>query len=234
MASAYCFRETHAHADHLTSSQYLKSQLGGNVPVCIGARIAQVQNTFASVYGFDNPAFFQNTFDIYFEDDFEFALGGTTCRVMHLPGHTPDHIGYVLGGAIFTGDSIFNPDVGSARADFPGGSVTDLYSSIQRLLSFPEDSLLFVGHDYPAPGNRTPIPCTTVREQKDAWNKKDKTEFIEWRQQRDATLSAPRLLHPSLQVNIRAGKLPLKDESGRAWLKTPLRGVDRCWPNCAY
>ena len=100
--------ETHAHADHLTSSQYLKSQLGGTVPVCIGTRIDLVQKTFASVYGFDDPTLFQNAFDIYMQDEHEFSLGDVTCRVVHLPGHTPDHIGYVFGGAIFTGDSIFN------------------------------------------------------------------------------------------------------------------------------
>ncbi|KZT72193.1 Metallo-hydrolase/oxidoreductase [Daedalea quercina L-15889] len=216
--------ETHAHADHLTAAQYIKQQLGGNIPVCIGRRISLVQKTFASIYGLDDPAAFEQTFDCYFDDDQEFQLGQLSCRVMHLPGHTPDHVGYMIGKAVFTGDSIFNPDVGSARADFPGGNAEDLYASMQRLLSLPSDYRLFVGHDYPQ--NRDQTCWSTVEDQRTA-NKHlklgaDKSAFIEWRKQRDAVLGAPRLLHPSLQVNIRAGKLPPVDDKGRVFFKVPI------------
>jgi len=216
--------ETHAHADHLTASQYLKKQLGGDVQVGIGARINQVQKTFSPLYGLDDPALLDNTFDIYFKDDEEFNFGSLSCKVVHLPGHTPDHVGYVVGKAIFAGDSIFNPDVGSARADFPGGNAEDLFASSQRLLSFPDDYYLFVGHDYPA--TRDALPCTTVAEQR-RLNKHvrvgtEKGNFIDWRKTRDAQLGAPRLLHPALQVNIRAGILPPADEKGRVWFKTPV------------
>ncbi|KAI0812724.1 Metallo-hydrolase/oxidoreductase [Irpex lacteus] len=204
--------ETHAHADHLTASRYLKARLSGTPSIGIGGRITQVQNTFAPVYGYDDPSIFANSFDIYWKDDEEFKLGDYTCRVIHLPGHTPDHVGYVFGSAIFTGDSIFNPDIGSARADFPGGNAKDLYSSMQRLLSLPQDSLLFVGHDYPP-----------VRDHQAVWQSKDEASFVQWRQNRDATLGSPRLLHPSLQVNILGGRLPPKDERGRIWFKTPVR-----------
>ncbi|KAI0769788.1 Metallo-hydrolase/oxidoreductase [Trametes elegans] len=216
--------ETHAHADHLTAAQYLKQQLPGNVPVCIGKRITQVQNTFAPIYGLD-PAMLDNTFDVYFDDNEEFKLGSLSCHIMHLPGHTPDHVGYVVGTAVFTGDSIFNPDVGSARADFPGGDVEQLYSSMQRLLALPEDYRLYVGHDYPQ--NRDQTCFATVADQR-MQNKHVKigtppSSFIQFRKNRDAVLGAPRLLHPSLQVNIRAGKLPPADDQGRIFLRIPLR-----------
>ncbi|GJE94967.1 Metallo-hydrolase/oxidoreductase [Phanerochaete sordida] len=217
--------ETHAHADHLTSSQYLKRQLGGSVPIGIGARITQVQQRFAPVYGFDDNALLDDAFDVYFKDDQSFALGSLQCTVVHLPGHTPDHVGYVFGKAIFTGDSIFNPDVGSARADFPGGDAQDLYKSMQRLMTFPEDALLFVGHDYPPAPGRAPTTAATVAEHRKLWAAKDEDSFVSWRRQRDAGLGAPRLLHPSLQVNIRAGRLPPKDAQGRMYFKTPLAGV---------
>ncbi|KAH9895140.1 Metallo-hydrolase/oxidoreductase [Cubamyces lactineus] len=216
--------ETHAHADHLTAAQYLKQQLDGHVPVCIGQRIMRVQSTFAPIYGFDAAAL-ENTFDVYFKDNEEFNLGSLSCHVMHLPGHTPDHVGYVIGKAVFTGDSIFNPDVGSARADFPGGDAEKLYESMQRLLSLPEDYRLYVGHDYPQ--NRDQTCFATVADQR-AKNKHVKVgttpaDFIQFRRERDAVLGAPRLLHPSLQVNIRAGKLPPPDEKGRIFLRIPVR-----------
>ncbi|PIL36237.1 hypothetical protein GSI_01899 [Ganoderma sinense ZZ0214-1] len=216
--------ETHAHADHLTAAQYLKHQLPGDVPVCIGQRIRQVQNTFAVVYGIDSPSLV-NSFDIYFQDDEEFALGSLSCRVVHLPGHTPDHVGFIVGKAVFTGDSIFNPDVGSARADFPGGNAELLYASMQRLLSLPEDYRLYVGHDYPI--DRDQVCFSTVADQR-AKNMHVKTgvdsaSFIQFRKQKDAVLGAPRLLHPSLQVNIRAGRLPSADMEGRVFMRIPVR-----------
>ncbi|KAI0630192.1 Metallo-hydrolase/oxidoreductase [Trametes polyzona] len=216
--------ETHAHADHLTAAQYLKQQLDGDVPVCIGQRITQVQKTFAPIYGLESAAL-ENAFDVYFKDNEEFMLGSLSCHVMHLPGHTPDHVGYVIGKAVFTGDSIFNPDVGSARADFPGGDAEKLYASMQRLLSMPEDYRLYVGHDYPQ--NRDQTCFATVADQR-AKNKHVKvgtepSTFIQFRKERDAVLGAPRLLHPSLQVNIRAGRLPPADDKGRIFLRIPVR-----------
>jgi len=218
--------ETHAHADHLTASQYFKQKLGGNVPVCIGHRITQVQKSFAPVYGLESTALAE-TFDIFLRDEEEFKIGELSCRVIHLPGHTPDHVGYVVGKAVFTGDSIFLPDVGSARADFPGGNAKDLYDSIQRLLSLPENYELFVGHDYPE--GREHNCVTTVGEQLklNKHSKAGTTEagFIKFREARDAVLGAPKLLHPSLQVNIRAGKFPPPDANGRILLKIPLKTV---------
>ncbi|KAF5385741.1 hypothetical protein D9615_002516 [Tricholomella constricta] len=202
--------ETHAHADHLTASRYYKEKLPGNVPLCIGKRITQVQKTFAPKYGIDLSSL-NNAFDILLEDDEDFKLGELSCRVIHLPGHTPDHVGYVMGKSVFAGDSIFQPDVGSARADFPGGNAKDLYNSMQRLLALPQDYRLFVGHDYPS-GLRHPVCMATVGEQRQ-FNKHGKigtseSAFVEMREARDANLGEPRLLHPSLQANIRAGKLP--------------------------
>ncbi|KAI0081902.1 Metallo-hydrolase/oxidoreductase [Panus rudis PR-1116 ss-1] len=219
--------ETHAHADHLTASQYLKKQLGGNVPIGIGSRITQVQQTFAPKYGFDDPALLDGAFDLYLKDDETISLGGYTGQVVHLPGHTPDHVGYVFGEAIFTGDSIFNPDVGTARADFPGGNASDLYNSMQRLLAYPSHYRLFAGHDYPPTTTRENQTCSsTIGEQRSLnIHCKEGTppeQFIAWRKERDAKLGAPRLLHPSLQVNIRAGMLPPPDEKGRVWMKTPV------------
>lgn len=216
--------ETHAHADHLTAAQYLKQRLGQDVPVCIGSRIKQVQESFARVYDID-PALLEDTFDVYFKDDEQFKLGNLSCKVLHLPGHTPDHLGYVFGRAVFTGDSIFMPDVGSARADFPGGNVNDLYNSMQRLLSLPSDYLIFVGHDYPP--EREVQDVVTVAEQRER-NKHvnagtDEATFKTFRSTRDAQLGSPKLLHPSLQVNIRAGRLPPADREGRVFFKIPVK-----------
>lgn len=204
--------ETHAHADHLTSSQYLKAKLGSRVPVCIGRRITKVQEMFAPRYHVD-PTELQHTFDIYLEDNEVFKLGDLEFQVMHLPGHTPDHVAYRVDSCVFTGDSIFEPDVGSARADFPGGSAKDLYKSLRKLMDLPEDYRLFVGHDYP-PEGREPNCVSTVDMHK-ATNKHinstvDEPTFIRIREDRDKMLSAPRLLHPSLQVNIRGGRVPEK------------------------
>ncbi|KAG6862253.1 hypothetical protein C0995_002184 [Termitomyces sp. Mi166 len=210
--------ETHAHADHLSASQYLKEKLPDEVPLCIGKRITQVQQTFAPRYGLD-PHSLEGAFDTLLEDDEEFKLGNISCKVIHLPGHTPDHVGYILGKNVFTGDSIFLPDVGSARADFPGGNAKDLFKSMQRLLSLPQDYKLFVGHDYPQGDRHDPLCMATVEEQRHL-NKHGKTgtteqEFIKFREDRDAHLGEPRLLYPSLKVNIRAGKVPPPDDSGQ-------------------
>lgn len=195
-------------------------------PVAIGKRIAQVQNTFAEKY--DIPASeLENVFDHLWEDDEDFNIGELKAQVMHLPGHTPDHVGYKIEKNVFVGDSIFNPDVGSARADFPGGSATDLWASTQRLLALPGDFRLYTGHDYP-PASREggeAVPWTSVDEQRSG-NKHVKVgsteaEFVEWRRERDGLLGEPRLLHQALQFNVRGGILP--KENNRAFL-VPIKG----------
>ncbi|KAJ7188271.1 Metallo-hydrolase/oxidoreductase [Mycena filopes] len=199
--------ETHAHADHLTAAQYYRTKF--DVPVGIGKRISTVQKTFASVYGF-SPSAFDRAFDLLFDDDEEFKIGNLACRVIHLPGHTPDHVGYVIGESVFTGDSIFQPDVGSARSDFPGGDAKTLYSSMRRLMDLPDSFRLFVGHDYPT--GRQQLCTSTVGEQRQS-NRHIKegvseAEFTSFRTARDSILGPPRLLHQSLQTNIRGGRLP--------------------------
>ncbi|KAJ7096329.1 Metallo-hydrolase/oxidoreductase [Mycena epipterygia] len=213
--------ETHAHADHLTAAQYYRERF--NVPVGIGERIATVQKTFAPIYGFE-PSSLVNAFDLLFRDDAEFKLGRLHCRVIHLPGHTPDHVGYLIGQSVFTGDSIFQPDVGSARSDFPGGDAKALYSSMQRLMELPESFRLFVGHDYPI--GREQICVSTVGEQRRSNKHSGKgiseSEFIAFRNARDSVLGTPHLLHPSLQTNIRGGRLPPRDGRGRLSFKIPI------------
>lgn len=228
--------ETHAHADHLTASTYLQQQLvnqGKPRPaIGIGARITQVQSTFAPRYGIEDSEL-SNVFEKLFQDNEEFMIGKLTAKVLHLPGHTPDHVGYIIGENVFTGDSIFNPDVGSARADFPGGSAVALYNSTRTLLDLPEHYRLYVGHDYP-PESRSENeagekfkPYATVKEQKaDNKHVNDGTteeEFLKFRLERDSVLGEPKLLHQSLQWNIRAGKLPKATGAGDMFLQLPIK-----------
>lgn len=229
--------ETHVHADHLTASRYLQRQLvqrGQPRPdVCIGKRVQLVQSALTARYNIDK-AESESAFDHLFDDDERFSIGNLEASVLHLPGHTPDHIGYVIGENVFTGDSIFNPDVGSARCDFPGGSAEALYGSMQKLLSLPPHYRLYTGHDYPPEGRAVSEEhgqkwkaFTTVEEQKQS-NKhaKDGTsehEFVKWRSERDETLAEPRLLHQSLQVNIRGGNLPRKTADGYHFVTVPLK-----------
>jgi glyoxylase-like metal-dependent hydrolase (beta-lactamase superfamily II) len=216
--------ETHAHADHLTAAFYLQQALiaaGQPRPsICIGQQIKVVQETFAPKY--DIPADeTTGVFDHLFSDNEEFRIGELTAKVLRLPGHTPDHIGYMIGENVFTGDSIFNPDVGSARCDFPGGDARTLWNSMKKLLSLPPHYRLYTGHDYPPAGgsndkaaSRDAMPFVTVQEQKEC-NKhvKDGTSeeaFVEWRAERDRVLREPKLLHQALQVNVRGGRMPRK------------------------
>ncbi|KAB8220925.1 beta-lactamase-like protein [Aspergillus novoparasiticus] len=222
--------ETHAHADHLAAASYLQSRLqaqGANVPVCIGRRIRQVQDTFAKRYGVPADEL-DNAFDHLLEDNETFPIGNLTAKVLHLPGHTPDHVGYLIGSNVFTGDSIFNPDVGSARCDFPNGDAEALYQSMQKLLELPGEFKLYTGHDYPpstSSVSREPMPFATVNEQRER-NKHvagGREEFVTWRKTRDSGLSEPRLLHQALQINIRGGKLPgSPDGSRRIFLQVPV------------
>lgn len=233
--------ETHAHADHLTAAYYLQqktlSTTERRVPICTGHRIRQVQETFASKYGVPLKEL-DNVFDHLFQDDETFQLGNLTVTALYLPGHTPDHSGYQVGSNVFTGDSIFNPDVGSARCDFPNGDARQLYASMTKLLSLPPHVKLYTGHDYPpsTPSDseagpqtsRDPLPYVTVEDQrrKNKHMKEGTTleEFVQWRRERDLTLNEPRLLHPALQVNIRAGRLPASpDGSQRTFLLMPIK-----------
>ncbi|TKA60913.1 hypothetical protein B0A55_12155 [Friedmanniomyces simplex] len=221
--------ETHAHADHLTASRYLQKMLSQRQNerrplICIGEHIAQVQETLGQIYDISESELY-GAFDYTFSDGETFRLGNIQAQVVHLPGHTPDHIGYIIGSNIFTGDSIFNPDVGSARCDFPGGSATALYNSAGRLLSFPSHFRLYTGHDYPpkdrgvrGPEQSGAIPYTTV-EQQSKENKHVKSgtqedEFVKMRSERDSTLSEPKLLRPSMHVNLRGGRLPACSTKG--------------------
>lgn len=233
--------ETHAHADHLSASRYLQSVLAhlqSDAPeVCIGHRILQVQQTFGTIYSVPQ-AELENAFDHLLQDEEELALGNLVIRVIHLPGHTPDHVGYIIGSNVFTGDSIFNPDVGSARCDFPGGSAIALFQSVQRLLSLPAHYKLYTGHDYPpsdrdidtASDESKALPFTTVekqrRENKHLKAGTSEEEFVNWRNERDKVLQAPRLLGPSIRANIRGSRLPRSSEDGFKIAKVP-EGVIR-------
>ena len=215
--------ETHAHADHLTAAPYVKAKLGGTI--AIGAQIPIVQRTFSGIYNFgaDFPADGRQ-FDRLFADGEEFRIGQLTARVMATPGHTPACITYVVGDAAFSGDTLFAPDYGTARCDFPGGDARTLYRSIQRILALPPETRLFQCHDYP-PDSREPRPDATVAEQR-AKNVhlagKNEDAFVVLREGRDKHLEMPPLMLPAVQVNIRAGALPLPEANGISYLKIPV------------
>ena len=217
--------ETHAHADHLSAAPYLKEKTGA--PIGIGARITEVQRTFAPVFGLDDVSGDGREFDRLFRDGETIAIGGLQVEVMHTPGHTPACVSYRIGEAVFVGDTLFMPDYGTARADFPGGDARTLYRSIHRLLALPDATRLYLCHDYKAPGRDHFAWETTVGEEKTrnihVGGGVDEASFVAMREARDATLAAPVLLLPSLQVNIRAGRLPDPDRDGRRFLKIPLK-----------
>ncbi len=217
--------ESHVHADHLSAAPYLQEALGGKIG--IGAQITVVQNTFGKI--FNEGTRFQrdgSQFDALFEDGSTFHIGQLRADVLHTPGHTPACLTYVIGEAAFVGDTLFMPDFGTARCDFPGGSAEDLYNSIQKILALPEETRIFVGHDYKAPGRDDFAWETTVGEQK-ALNVhigagKPLEDFVSLRTQRDAKLGMPRLILPSLQTNMRAGHFPEPDDSGKRYFKIPI------------
>ena len=215
--------ETHAHADHLTGAHEIKVRTGA--PVGVGDRIGEVQKTFGPV--FEAADVTPEAFDVLYGDGDRFALGELTVEVMHTPGHTPACVSYVVGDAAFVGDTLFMPDYGTARCDFPGGDAATLYRSIRRILALPDDTRVFVGHDY-LPEGRTDYRWeTTVAAQKadniHVGGGRGEADFTALRQARDATLKAPALLLPALQVNIRAGALPPPEASGRRFLRIPLK-----------
>ena len=217
--------ETHAHADHLSAAPYLKEKTGA--PIGIGARITEVQRTFAPVFGLDDVSGDGREFDRLFRDGETIAIGGLQVEVMHTPGHTPACVSYRIGEAVFVGDTLFMPDYGTARADFPGGDARTLYRSIHRLLALPDATRLYLCHDYKAPGRDHFAWETTVGEEKTrnihVGGGVDEASFVAMREARDAALAAPVLLLPSLQVNIRAGRLPDPDRDGRRFLRIPLK-----------
>ena len=224
--------ETHAHADHLSSAPHIKQALGGEL--VIGKHITKVQKIFKQVFNLDN--YFKtdaSQFDILTEEGTEFMLGDIKISVIHVPGHTPADMAYIAQDtsdsegklAIFVGDTLFAPDVGTARVDFPGGDVDELYESIQKILALPEDTEIYLCHDYP-PEGRDHCPVTTVAAQKaeniHVRDSISKAEFVKMRTQRDATLEMPRLIIPSVQVNIRAGEMPEPEANGVRYLKVPI------------
>ncbi|MBB3896917.1 MBL fold metallo-hydrolase [Roseococcus suduntuyensis] len=216
--------ETHAHADHLTAAPWIKAKTGARIG--IGEHITEVQRIFRPVFAADDVKAGGGDFDLLFTDGERFMLGGLTVEVMHLPGHTPACIAYRFGDDVFVGDTIFMHDYGTARADFPGGDARTLYRSIKRLLSLPGHTRLWMCHDYKAPNRDTYAWQSTVADQR-AHNPhvkdgKTEEEFVAFRQGRDATLSAPTLLLPSIQVNIRAGRFPQAESNGVRYLKVPV------------
>lgn len=216
--------ETHAHADHLSSAPYLQAQLGGRI--AIGEAIRRVQGVFKPIFNLE-PGFATDgsQFDHLFTDGEVFHIGGLQAQAWHVPGHTPADLAYVIGDAVFVGDTLFPPDVGTARCDFPGGDAHVLYRSIQRLLALPDDTRLFMCHDYPAT-DRAPVAVCTVGEQRQGnihvHEGVEEAGFVAMRQARDATLGMPRLILPSIQVNVRAGRLPPPEADGRCYLKLPV------------
>ena len=217
--------ETHVHADHLSAAPYLQERLGGKIG--IGEKITVVQDTFGKV--FNEGTRFQrdgSQFDRLFKEGDRFEIGALQGRVLHTPGHTPACLTYVIGDAAFVGDTLFMPDFGTARADFPGGSAEALYASIQKILALPDETRIFVGHDYKAPGRDTFAWETTVAEQKalnvHVGGGATAEDFVRMREARDATLDMPKLIIPSIQVNMRAGRMPEPDDSGKRFLKVPV------------
>ncbi|NQY78664.1 MAG: MBL fold metallo-hydrolase [Halomonas sp.] len=217
--------ETHVHADHLSAAPYLHDQLGGKTG--IGAHIVEVQEIFGKAFNAGTEfARDGSQFDALFNEGDTFTIGSLEGRVLHTPGHTPACLTYVIGDAAFVGDTLFMPDYGTARCDFPGGDARTLYHSIQKVLSLPEQTRLFLCHDYKAPGRDAYQHETTVAEQRQAnvhvHDGISEEEFVKMRTERDATLGMPRLIIPSVQVNMRAGELPPAEDNGQVYLKVPI------------
>lgn len=217
--------ETHAHADHLSAAPYIQEKLGGKI--AIGEKITVVQDVFGKVFNFGTE--FQrdaSQFDHLFSDGETFKVGSIEAHAIHTPGHTPADITYIIGDAVFVGDTLFMPDYGTARCDFPGGSASQLYDSIQKIFALPDASRVFMCHDYLPEGRDEYVWETTIAEEKErnvhvgSGNEKD--GFVEMREGRDVTLGMPRLIIPSIQVNIRGGRLPEPEENGTAYMKVPL------------
>ena len=219
--------ETHVHADHLSGAPYMREKLGGKT--AIGASVTAVQETFKGVFNLKNLATDGSQFDHLFADNEPFDIGNMSGRIIATPGHTPACITFVIGDAAFVGDTLFMPDFGSARTDFPGGDATQLYESIQKILSLPDATRLFMCHDYKAPGRDVYAWETSVAEQRASNihinDTVSKDEFVEMREGRDSQLGMPKLILPSLQVNLCAGRLPDPEDNDVRYLKIPLNAV---------
>ncbi|PLC50863.1 MBL fold metallo-hydrolase [Pollutimonas subterranea] len=217
--------ETHAHADHLSAAPYIKQRTGAQV--AIGEHIREVQTIFRPIFNLDDVSGDGSEFDRLLSDGDTFMIGELSVEVLHTPGHTPACVSYRVGDAVFVGDTLFMPDYGTARADFPGGSAQILYRSIRRILALPKDTRVFVCHDYKAPGRDAYAWESTVAEARarnvHIHDGVSETDFVTMRQRRDKTLAAPALLLPSVQVNIRAGQLPKAESNGVTYLKIPVR-----------
>ncbi|QGZ53941.1 MBL fold metallo-hydrolase [Paraburkholderia acidiphila] len=216
--------ETHAHADHLSAAPYLKAELGGRI--AIGEHIRAVQGVFRAVFNLGETLSPDGSqFDMLFRDGETFQVGALMARALHVPGHTPADLAYQIGNAVFVGDTLFMPDVGSARCDFPGGDAHTLYRSARKLLDLPGDTRLFMCHDYP-PASRGPRFETTVSAQRSGNIHLNETvseeAFVQMRTARDRTLAMPNLILPSIQVNIRAGRMPEPEANGVRYLKIPI------------
>lgn len=220
--------ETHAHADHITAAPYLRKQLGGAIG--IGGNIQKVQSVFKEVFNLDQEFSMNGAqFDHLFSDNEIFNIGSLTVRAINVPGHTPADMAYIVEDKIaFIGDTLFMPDVGTARCDFPEGDAHILYRSVHKLFNLPSDTRLFMCHDYP-PSGREPAWETTVGEEREKnihiHDGVNEEQFVEMRNKRDATLSMPTLILPSIQINIRAGELPNPEDNGVSYLKIPLNGL---------
>ena len=219
--------ETHAHADHLSAAPYLRKALGGRI--AIGGKITQVQNVFKGIFHLE-PEFATDgrQFDHLFQDGETFAIGQLQAQALSVPGHTPACMAYQVGDAVFVGDTLFMPDVGTARCDFPGGNAHTLYQSIRKLLSLPAETRLFMCHDYPPAGREVQWECTVADQRARNIHVHDgvrEDDFVAMRTKRDATLEMPVLILPSVQVNIRAGELPPPEANGVSYLKIPLNAL---------
>ena len=220
--------ETHVHADHLTAAPYLKDKLGGQI--AIGEHIQKVQAIFKGIFNAE-PDFATDgrQFDHLFVDGERFSIGSLEAQAIHTPGHTPADMTYLVGDAAFVGDTLFMPDYGTARADFPGGDAATLYRSIRRILSLPDHTRLFTAHDYKAEGRDRYVWESTVAEQRakniHIHDGVSEQEFVKFRSGRDATLSMPKLILPSIQVNMRAGNLPPPEANGVSYLKLPVNAL---------
>ncbi|MGZ5779422.1 MAG: MBL fold metallo-hydrolase, partial [Burkholderiaceae bacterium] len=219
--------ETHAHADHLSGAYYLREQIGGRI--AIGENIRAVQTIFKKLFNLEQSFVPDGTqFDHLFKDGEVFHIGDVEVTAILVPGHTPADMAYLVDGSVFVGDTLFMPDVGTARADFPGGNANQLYHSVRRLLALSPETTMYVCHDYP-PESRQPKWQTTVAEQRahniHVQDGIDEQSFVRMRMARDATLEVPTLILPSIQVNVRAGQLPPADENGISYLRIPLNAL---------
>jgi glyoxylase-like metal-dependent hydrolase (beta-lactamase superfamily II) len=219
--------ETHAHADHLSGARYLQQKVGGRI--AIGEKIREVQATFKKIYNLERGFLPDGSqFDHLFQDGETFRIGSVEATALLVPGHTPADMAYRIDGTVFVGDTLFMPDVGSARADFPGGNAHTLYRSIRRLLDLPPATRMFVCHDYPPAGREAAWETTVAAQRAGNVHVRDgitEDAFVAMREARDATLEVPTLILPSIQVNVRAGQLPPEDDNGVAYLRIPLNAL---------